>query len=1062
MTNRFLSCLSVWLFSIATVYAQGEFYFRHYQVENGLSHNTVMCSLQDEKGFMWLGTKDGLNRFDGNAFKIFRQDPADEKSIGNDYIRCLYRDKSGRLFVGTQRGLYQYHPATESFTHITSSGSKSIKQVCVDKQNNVWYIAEASLVCQQSKEFTIFDNTRFFIPTALCTSPDGSLWVAASDGQVKKYDPATGSFNGYPVLSKNSAATCWIEKLYAAGEHHILVGTSAEGLYSFDVNNSQVKTIISRNEDKTGIYVRDILQVAPTAYWLATESGIFIYDTKKEGITNLKKNYHNPYSLSDNAVYTLCKDKEAGVWAGTYFGGINYYAQNQLQFQKYFPDYSKTSISGNAVREIVKDQYGNLWIGTEDAGLNKVDPKGVITHFMPGGNNTALSYYNIHGLLAVGNELWVGTFEHGLDVLDIPSGKVIRHYAAGEKAGDLKSNFIFSLYQTRGGQILVGTTSGVFRYDAGHDVFEAIPHLSGYTYNILEDHAGVWWSATIADGVKFFNPVTADAGSFTYDENSSNSIGNNMVNALFEDHAHNIWIATEGGGVCRLNKDRKTIKRFNTGDGLPSNFVFKILEDDQQQLWITTSKGLVELDPATMGIKVYTSANGLLNDQFNYNSGYKDETGRLYFGSVKGMISFKPDNFIENKYSPPVYFTGFQVNNVELPIRPKSSLPQSMIYTKAIELSHNQSSFSIDFAALSHTAPQMTTYAYTMEGLDTGWTYLEKNRKVYFTDLSPGKYTFKVKAANSSGIYNEQQAALSIVIHPPWWASRAAWVLYVVLAALFTTLGLRYYHKHLKKENQQKIDLLLFEKEKEIYDAKMKFFTNIAHEIRTPLTLIKGPLERIMEKTSAMPDVTSSLKVLERNTNRLIHLTDQLLDYRKTEAGGFVLTFGKENISRLLEETFLIFKPLAEQTAIHFSLHLPHKPLIAYADKEVLTKILSNLLSNSIKYADKEARVSLRVEPKTKSFFIEVDNDGPVIPDEMKEKVFEPFIRLKGTEKQRGTGIGLALARSLAELHQGTLTIDTGDEAFNRFVLHLPVLHSRAGVVTNNSAGEPIIPATIT
>jgi signal transduction histidine kinase/ligand-binding sensor domain-containing protein len=1063
LKNWFLLCIAAWLLPCATVYAQGDFYFRHYQVENGLSHNTVMCSLQDEKGFMWLGTKDGLNRFDGNAFKIFRQVASDETSIGNDYIRCLYLDKSGRMFVGTQRGLYQYHPVTESFTHISSSGSKSIKQVCVDNQQNIWYIAEASLVCQQPQRFKVYDNSRFFAPTALCTSADGSLWVASSDGQVKKYHPSTDSFTGYRVLSKKSATTCWIEKLYIAGNNQLLIGTSAEGLYSLHVSDDgQVKNIIGCNEDETGIYVRDILQATPTEYWLATESGIFIYDTKTGGISNLKKNYHNPYSLSDNAVYTLCKDREGGVWAGTYFGGINYYAKNQLQFQKYFPDYSKTSISGNAVREIVKDKYGNLWIGTEDAGLNKIDPKGVITHFMPGGNKTALSYYNIHGLLAVGDELWVGTFEHGLDVLHIPTGKVIRHYAAGENAGDLKSNFIFSLYLTRAGQILAGTTAGVFKYDKNKDIFQAIPPLNGYTYNILEDHAGVWWSATISEGVKFFNPVTGEAGSFSYDKNNRNSISNNMVNALYEDRAHNLWIATEGGGACRLDKDRKVIRRFNTGSGLPSNFVFKILEDDQQQLWITTSKGLVQLNPQTQGIKVYTSANGLLNDQFNYNSGFKDEDGRLYFGSVKGMISFKPNNFEDNKFSPPVYFTGFQVNNVELPIRAKSSLTQSMIYTREIQLAHNQSSFSIDFAALSHTAPQMTTYAYTMAGLDTGWTYLEKNRKVYFTDLSPGKYTFRVKAANSSGIYNDQQAALSITILPPWWASRTAWVIYIVLAGFFTLAGFRYYHKHLAKENQQKIDLLLFEKEKEIYDAKMKFFTNIAHEIRTPLTLIKGPLERIMEKTSAMPDVTSSLKVLERNTNRLIHLTDQLLDYRKTEAGGFVLTFGKENISRLLEETFLVFKPLAEQRDIHFSLHLPHKPLIAYADKEVMTKILSNLLSNAIKYADKEARVGLRVDSKTKRFFIEVDNDGPIIPAEMKEKVFEPFVRLKGTEKQRGTGIGLALARSLSELHQGTLSIHTGDERFNRFVLQLPVLHSRAGVVTNNSNGEPIIPAAVT
>lgn len=1059
MKHKLVLLMIVCFLSIQNMYGQQEFYFRHYQVENGLSHNTVMCSLQDEKGFIWMGTKDGLNRFDGNAFKVFRHNEENGNSIGNDYIRCLYIDKSGRMLVGTQRGLYQYHPVTESFSPIASSGSKSIKDVCVDKAGNIWYIAEGTLFCQQPNKAVVYNNAQYFSPTALCITKDGNLWVSSSDGQIRKMNAAANSFAAFPILSKQPAGISWIEKMVATDNNRILIGTSAEGLYSFDIATGSVKSIISYNQDKTGIYVRDILQINVDEYWMATESGIFVYNEKKESIINLKKNYHNPYSLSDNAVYTLCKDKEGGLWAGTYFGGINYYAQNQLLFQKYFPDYSKTSISGNAVREIVKDKFGNLWIGTEDAGLNKIDSKGGITHFMPTGSNTSLSYYNVHGLLAVDDNIWVGTFEHGLDVLNIKTGKVIRHYAAGNKPGDLRSNFIFSLYQTADGTILVGTTAGVFSYDKKQDAFTPIPTLNGYTYNILEDHKGVWWSATIAEGVKYFNPRTKEAGSFTHNPQDKNSLSNNMVNALFEDGQHNLWIATEGGGVCQLSPDRKTLKRYNTRNGFPSNFVFKVLQDAQGQLWISTSKGLVQLDPATESIKVFTSVNGLLNDQFNYNSGYMDDSGRLYFGSVKGMISFKPNNLPQNNFNPPVYFTGFQVNNVELPIDAKGTLPQSMLYTKDIELSHNQSSFSIDFAALSHTAPQMNTYAYKMEGVDTGWTYLEKNRKVYFTDLSAGNYTFKVKAANSSGIWNNKEASLSITIHPPWWLSKPAYVLYFSLAALLAFVLFRYYHKHLKKENQQRIDHLIFEKEKEIYDAKMKFFTNIAHEIRTPLTLIKGPLERVMDKTAGMPEIKNSLAALEKNTNRLLHLTGQLLDYRKTEAGGFTLSFEEENISRLLEETFTSFTTLAEQKQLQYLLHLPQKPLIAYADNEVLTKILSNLLSNAIKYAKKEVRMSLATDMKTNSFSIEIDNDGFLIPDDMKEKVFEPFVRLKGTEKQQGTGIGLALARSLAELHQGTLSIQEGNKNFNRFVLHLPMLQLRPTAKSDVTPGENIIAA---
>ena len=1002
-----------------------------------------MCSLQDEKGFLWLGTKDGLNRFDGNSFKIFRHADEDSNTIGNDYIRCLYLDGASRMYVGTQRGLYQFHPRTESFSHIKASENKSIKEVREDGYGNVWFIAEGTLfkLSTKTKQVKRYDSETFFRATSMCLTPDGNLWIATEDGLLKKYFHSNDSFLSFDVFSGIPATNKWIEKIHSTSKG-ILIGTAAHGLIAFDEKIESFENIISRNSDNIGIFVRDILEYGDDEYWLATESGIFIYSTSTGSITNLRKNYHNPYSLSDNAVYTLCKDKEGGLWAGTFFGGINYYSRRHGSFQKYFPDDSKNSISGNAVREIVKDDYGNLWVGTEDAGLNRIDNKGVITHFIPTGNKNNISYYNIHGLLPVKDKLWVGTFEHGLDILDARTGKVLRHFEAGAGANALKSNFVFSIYQTRAGEILVGTTAGVFKYRPLSDDFTAIPQLNGYTYNILEDRNGVLWTATISDGIKFLNPRTGATGNYQYEVKNKNSISNNMVNSLFEDSHGNLWIATEGGGACKLSADRKTFSRYNTSNGLPSNFIFKVLEDDHQNLWITTAKGLVRLNPVSNKTVVYTSANGLLSDQFNYNSGFKDASGALYFGSVKGMIRFHPDNLTRNTFVPPVYFTGFQVQNRELSVSSNSFLKESVVYTRSINLPYNQSSFSIDFAALSYAAPQMNTYAYKMEGIDKGWINLATNRKVYFTDLAPGTYTFKVKAANSSGIWNPQEASLTITILPPWWSSPLAYALYIAAGMILLYLLIHSYHLRMRKQNQQKIDLLHFEKEKEIYEAKMKFFTNIAHEIRTPLTLIKGPLERVIRKAEVLPEIKSSLAIMERNTNRLIELTNQLLDYRQTEAGGFRLSFTEENISQLLEETFCSFRPLAEQRELAYVLELPATPLVAYADGEAVTKICSNLLSNAVKYAASSVVVQLVAHPGDDNFRIIVMNDGPLIPEEMTEKIFQPFVRLRKSEKQKGTGIGLALARSLTELHHGKLYVKT-DEQLNCFVLTLPVYQER-------------------
>jgi signal transduction histidine kinase/ligand-binding sensor domain-containing protein len=1005
-----------------------------------------MCSLQDKQGFVWLGTKDGLNRFDGNSFKVYRNDAEDPATIGNGYIRCLYQDRLGRMFIGTQQGLYRYHPRTESFSHIAPSGTKSIKEVITDAKGNLWFIAEGLLnrYREKDKQVRSYDISRYSWATSMCLLDDGSFWVATADGLLKKYIASTDSFITHDVFQTIEAPTSrWIEKLYSPGKGSILIGTSAAGLLSFDITTSAVKSIVSHNKDKTGIYVRDILKFKQDQYWLATESGIFIYYSGNDSVVNLKKNYLDPYSLSDNAVYTLCKDREGGLWAGTYFGGVNYYAQQNAQFQKHYPDYGKNSISGNAVREITKDRYGNLWIGTEDAGLNKLSPNGSIQHFMPTGSKTSISYYNIHGLLAVNDVLWISTHEHGVDVLDIRSGKVRRHYEAGNKAGDLKSNFVLSFYRTRAGDVLLSTTAGVFAYQPATDDFRTIPALTGYTYNILEDRKGVLWSATISDGVKFYDPKTGVSGSFQHNPKDRNSLGSNMVNALFEDNRGNLWIATEGGGACRLGADRKTFKRYSTKNGFPSNFVFKILEDDQSNLWISTSKGLIQLNAVTEVLTIYNRANGLLNEQFNYNSGYKDATGQLYFGSVKGMISFNPNNFARNNFVPPVYITGFQVQNKELLIRKGSPLSQSIVTTDAITLPYDQSSFSIDFAALSYIAPRMNAYAYKMEGLDRGWTHLASNRKVYFTNLSPGRYTFKVKAANNSGAWNAEEAKLTITILPPWWSSTSAYVFYCLCSIGFGLYLVRNYHRQMEKKNRQKMDQLGFEKEKEVYEAKMKFFTNIAHEIRTPLSLIKAPLERVINKAGHLPEIKNSLAIMEQSTNQLIDLTNQLLDYRQTEAGGFRLHFQKEHISELLEDTYASFKPLAEQRNLDYRLILPTATLVAYADKEALIKILNNLLSNAVKYANNEVVVHLSTNEADSTFTIEIKNDGYLIPRDMKERIFEPFVRLKKTEKQKGTGIGLALARSLTELHQGKLYVKEGTEKLNVFVLTLPVYQQR-------------------
>lgn len=1034
----FLSCFFVWL---KPLQAQAPYYFRHYEVEHGLSNNTVLSSLQDKRGFLWFGTIDGLNRFDGYSFKTFRNDPSDARSLGNNSVYCLYQSKDEMLWVGTNKGLYKYNPVDQSFELVDGTLNKRVRSLCEDASGNLWFRLDLSLASYNDKQKKLKPLTSLKFPiTSLCIDHVGNLWVATTTGILKKLNPLNDSAVSYDLFCNSKhASSKYIEKIYDTKKGSLLVGTLNEGIKLFDMATGGYKDIILYNHDKTEIFAKDFVQYSGDDYWAATEYGIFIYNIHSHKFTSLRMQYNNVYSISDNAINTLCKDKEGGIWAGTRFGGISYYPYPYTSFEKYFSQDGKRSISGNGVHEICPDREGNLWIGTEDAGLSKLNTKtGLFRRYVPDGKKGSISYSNIHGLLITGDELWIGTYQYGLDRMDLNTQKVVKHYTAGKNS--FNSNFIVHLFKTSKGDILAGSWEGLFKYHKKTDDFSLVPGFAFQTQSILEDKDGLLWICTLGNGVYTLDQKTGKIENLRHINGNENSLSNNMVNGQFKDSHGNLWFATEGG-LCKYDPSKKIFKSYTVKNGLPSNFLFKILEDEKNNLWISSTKGLIRFNPQTENLKVFTTANGLLNDQFNWNSAYKDAAGRMYFGSVKGMISFMPEKFTTNTIMPPVYITGIQVYDKELPIgNPQSALKKSITYTDKLTLPYDQSTLSIDFAALSYTSPEMNEYSYKMEGLDKDWTLLKTYRKAYFTQLPPGRYRFKVKASNSSGIWNAKETTLDIEILPPFWKSAWMYLLYVLGGGGLIFYFTRDYHHRIAEKNKRRIELLEYEKEKELYQAKIEFFTNVAHEIRTPLTLIKGPMDKVMDKACDVPGIETSLKIMQRNTNRLIDLTNQLLDFRQTEIKGFRLNFIKTNISEFIEDIHSSFRSLAEQKNLDYSIHLPKVDLHAYVDPDALNKIISNLYSNAVKYAQNKVDVRLLLPRKNdNSFSIIIKNDGFLIPYEMKDKIFEPFFRLKETKMLRGTGIGLALSRSLAELHKGNIVLEAPQEKLNVFKLTLPL-----------------------
>ena len=488
-----------------------------------------------------------------------------------------------------------------------------------------------------------YDISKYFEATSICQSADGTLWVATTTGVLKKYHPATNSFTTIDMFAHSPKnANRWIEKLYSTSNGSILVGTSVHGAKLYTISTGDYKDILTYNPDKTAIFARNFVQTSPDECWIGTESGIFIYNMKTEKLINLRKKYNDPYSISDNAVYTFCKDKEGGIWAGTYFGGINYYPRQYNSFTKIFPKSGENSLSGYVTREIHQDNRGQLWIGTEDAGLNKMDTAtGLFTSFQPTGARGSISYTNIHGLLADGNELWIGSFEHGLDVMDLRTEKVIRHYAQDTGQHDLRSNFIYCIYQTPNNEIMLGTTRGAYTYNRQEDNFTPLPGVPLYNWysSLLKDANGIIWAGTYGNGLHFYNTRTKQSGNFSYDALQPNSLSSNRVNSIFEDSNKKLWIATEGG-LCKFNPASGDFTRYTTEKGFPTNFILSILEDEKKQLWISTSKGLVCFNPATEQINTYTRVNGLLNDQFNFSSAYRDSAGPYVFWQCERINQF--------------------------------------------------------------------------------------------------------------------------------------------------------------------------------------------------------------------------------------------------------------------------------------------------------------------------------------------------------------------------------------------------------------------------------------
>lgn len=1027
--------------------AQDDYHFKHFNINSGLSQNTVMCIHQDTKGFMWFGTKDGLNRFDGNTFKIFYRGN-NSGSLRNGTISYITEDHNGILWIGTDKGISLYNPQTESFSDfdkITDKGEHMedyIRKIEIDHDNNVWILTSALLAKYNPDTDELTSMTSAFqsfskeLPNSISVDNDGIAWVSLFNYGILRYD-----------IKKHKCTPFYLNPFIKVSlnqnfkNDYLLIGTENHGLLKLNKRNGKAENIIL-DPTETDQFVRSVKMLSENELWIGTESGVYVYTPNE--VKHITHNIYDNYSLADNAVYSIYTDREDGIWIGTYFGGVDYLPNQSSLFEKFYPTIHPYSISGERIREFCEDQTGNLWIATEDAGLNHFNIKTrkfsqISTHTQP----LSISYHNIQCLSIHENELWLGFFSKGIDVINLKNNTK-RHYEKNGSKFSLDNNDIFSIYTDNTGQTWIGSSSGILQYDKEKDHFIKQKQFGGaFISDITEDKNGNLWFATYNGGAIRYNPRKKEIKNFNYNKNDSTSIAYHKIISIFKDSKKRLWFCSEDGGFCLFDDATETFKRITTQNGLPSNVVHKIVEDENQIFWISTNNGLVEYDPSNGNMKVFNRSNGLLTNQFNYKSGIKAKDNKIYFGSINGLISFEPQTFKESNSVADVVLTGFQIFNQEVTVGPESPLKQSITFTKEIKLNYWQSSFSFDFVALSYGLSQTNKFAYKLEGLDHKWIHLDRKARVAYSNITPGNYVFRIRAIGNDGKWSDKETSVSIHVTPPFWQTPIAYILYIIIISSAIYWIISYNIKRINKRNKYKQETFENKKKEEIYNAKIDFFTNIAHEIRTPLSLIKAPLDHILNDNVDQEEMNDDLNVMDRNVNRLLSLINQLLDFREVESNVFRLDMKKININKLVEDTYIRFAPIAKQQNLSIHLEMPETPIEAVVDKEALTKICSNLFNNAVKHADSYINISLSLMSESDSFQLKVNNDGTQIPTEFKDKIFEAFFQLKDTDKSKksGSGIGLALVRSLIHLHQGKIYLDDQSEDIC-FVIQLP-LHTK-------------------
>lgn len=1005
--------------------------FHHAGGDEGLSHNNVKAIVKDRQGFVWIGTKNGLNRFDGRDMK---QVECRDRVSGhaNQNISALAEDHEGKLWIGTDKGVFIHDMEQETFRHVSSSGQDGtvmenwVAQIVCDNKGSMWIaIPNQGIFRYDNDHLTHYSlkgnhNTAEASPSGLAITPTGDLWVATWNKGLFRHDKQNDRFVTVEHDSQGKALTGLPMNCICPHDDGLVLALQNGRLMRYIPEEDRL-TEIEFGNDKHSI-VRTVMS-AGGRIWAGTYDGLFIIDEKGQNISHLKNDRTDRSSLSDNIIYSMYEDKDGDVWIGTMFGGVNLCPQGGIKFRN-----MSCGLTSERLRGMAMDGKGNLYVGTEDAGMNIIDVNTGRIRQTGNPNGTVFSI-STHE-----DKVYVGMFNEGLMVVD--AREHTRQISPNELGTEDTSVFAFLIDNE--GNKWIGTGSGLYMATPGELQSGKISTTGrAWIHDIFQDKDGGLWVASMGGGLWRREPKT---GCWKhYDMEREDGTGSNSVNSVMQDSKGRIWISTDGAGICRYEPEKDGFTAYSISQELPDNVAYSILEDNGGCLWFGTNKGLVRFNPEQTGdIQIFTTRNGLPGNQFNYKTAVKAPDGTLYFGGTGGLVAFNPgDTTTVPKKAMPLYITNFSIYGEDItPNTPHSPLKRSIIHTDRIVLDHDQSNFSFDMAMLNYSEAAGIRYSYRLEPLDKQWSKAAEGKNISYAKLPPGTYTLHIRAVDPHGMTAER--ALGITVLPPWYLS--VWAFFVYAALFITSIlsWFRWYRSHKEAQLAERQKFFEMQKEKELYMAKTEFFTEIAHEIRTPLTLINGPLENIKEMDLHDEQLDNNIRIMDKNTKRLLDLSTGLLDFQKLETHRVNLRYEETDIAGLLRETCERFAPTFLRERKQLETDITETEVPAYVDKEAVTKIISNLLSNALKYAHHNISVSLIQEDE--NFIIKVKSDGDKIPEVDRKRIFDPFFRMESNRNMAmGTGIGLPLARSLATLHHGRLYLDESEKEYNTFILSVPI-----------------------